>query len=218
MWQLMETHEGEMYATRGEESHSYTDPSSQETRDYQDFLLTHARVYALAQSLSIEALQRMAYLLLLRILASLSPIVSGFSAADDTVVLLRYVYANTTGSREPMRELVSHFAALNFPALQCTNAMKELVGQGGELAMDLVDKVCRRLVASEDELASSQKSHVALADVVKEQRARLETAVKSMPPPMKTKQQTPSYPGSPSPLPSASPLQSKPSRSRVGFA
>lgn len=51
-----------------------------------------------------------------------------------------------------MRRLVSQFAALNFPALQQTEGMEKLLCREGDLARDLMQKVCRRLVVSENEL------------------------------------------------------------------
>lgn len=122
-----------------------------ETHECSGVLFAHANVYALAQSLGIDDLQRIPYRYLAVILDSFKPIDPESHIATITIELLSHVYRNTRSLRDPMRILVSQFAALNFPALQRMDQMKELVRQGGELVVDLVEKVCRRLVASESE-------------------------------------------------------------------
>lgn len=80
------------------------------------------------------------------------------------VQLLHYVYANTNGAGERMQKLVSQFAAFNFPALQSTEEMKDSVRDGDEAAVVVMEKVCRRLLISEDELTSTREICVALED------------------------------------------------------
>lgn len=164
-----------------------------ETHDYGNVLLDHLKVYALAQSLGMEGLRRMAYNRLLEIIDDLKPIAPGSPIAANVVELLRYVYAETHVAEDPMRYLISQFAVLNLPALQSTSELKELVRQDGDLAVDLMEKVCRRLVTSEDKLAQSQKvsrNMVELADqlviekqssaVLKAINDRLEQSLKDM--------------------------------------
>lgn len=150
---LIESHDAQTPAesnpTLAEAEHSYPTLYPMETHDYRCFLFAHAKVYALAQSLGIDDLQGTAYRALAGILDSLQPIDPGSRIAVSSIELLSYVYANTDSSGDQMRKLVSQFAALNFPVLQRVDQMKGLVRQGGELAVDLVEKVCRRLVASE---------------------------------------------------------------------
>ncbi|KAL0634967.1 hypothetical protein Q9L58_006085 [Maublancomyces gigas] len=114
-----------------------------ETHEYSGILFAHANVYALAQSLGIDDLQRMAYRSLAVILDSFKPIDPESHIATITIELLSHVYGNTRSLGDPMRILVSQFAALNFPALQRMDQMKELVRQGGELVVDLVEKRAR---------------------------------------------------------------------------
>lgn len=138
--------------------------------EYHWFLFAHAKVYALAQSLGIVGLQRMAYRSLAGILTSFEPVVEDSVLATSSIELMRYVYSKTHSAEDPMRNLVTQFGALNFPALQRMDGMKEVIRDGGELAVDLVEKVCRRLVVTEDELSVSLGSNAALAVVMEQQR------------------------------------------------
>lgn len=148
--------------TRAEAEPRYSVLYPPETHDYHDFLLAHARVYVLAHSLGIETLQSFAYQRLLAILSDFEPIAPGSNVAVNIVELLYYVYTKTDTEGDPMRRLVTQFAALNFPALQRTDELKERVRQGGELAADLLEKVCRRLVASEAKLTDEGERFAAL--------------------------------------------------------
>lgn len=121
-------------------------------QDYRWVMFAHAKVYALAQSLGIDDLQRMAYRELAGVLAGFEPAVEGSVVATSSIEIMRYVYSKCHSAGDPMRNLVTQFAALNFPALQRMDGMKEVLGGGGELAVDLFEKLCRRLVATEDQL------------------------------------------------------------------
>lgn len=122
------------------------------TQDYRWVMFAHAKVYALAQSLGIDDLQRMAYRELAGVLAGFEPAVEGSVVATSSIEIMRYVYSKCHSAGDPMRNLVTQFAALNFPALQRMEGMKEVLGGGGELAVDLFEKLCRRLVATEGQL------------------------------------------------------------------
>lgn len=127
--------------------------------DYNDVLLAHARVYALAQHLKFEALQKVSLQRLLSALLSIDSVKPESQVVLNVIDLLRYVYSHTassTASEEPIRKIVSQFAALNFPALQSRGEMSELIKEGGELASDLMEKVWKRLVNSEDSLHSTR--------------------------------------------------------------
>lgn len=121
--------------------------------DYGTVLLAHARVYALAQYKDVTALR---VLSLERLLMTLSSIHLYESCLDDHIAasivgLLYYVYSHTDSPQnleEPMRRVVSQFAALNFMALQEKQGMGDLLGEGGDLARDLMKKFRRRLAGS----------------------------------------------------------------------
>lgn len=119
---------------------------------YGAVLLAHAKVYSLAQNQEVEALRDFSYKHLLSVLLGIGPIEPGWRVVVDIINLLRYVYSHTVpaeDAEEPLQNIVSQFAALNFPALQNRDEMAELIREGGKLASDLMDKVCKRLVHSE---------------------------------------------------------------------
>lgn len=121
--------------------------------DFGEVLLAHAKVYFLAQGQKVDALWRMAYKHLLSTLQAIGSVEPGWKVGSNIVDLLRYVYSRpllADAPEEPLRKLVVQFAALNFPALQERSEMAELMREGGSLASDLMDKVCKRLVNSEN--------------------------------------------------------------------
>lgn len=129
------------------------------TCDYEELFLAHAKVYALAQSQGAKILQKLALQRLLTALLTIGSVDPDSPVAINTIDLLRYVYSYPVpleSSKEPMRDMVSHFAALNFPALQSRREMAELMREGGELTSDLMVKVRRRLVNSEDNLRTTR--------------------------------------------------------------
>lgn len=141
---------------------------------YGEVLLAHARVYSLAQNQKVEALQKLAYQRLLSTLLSIGLVEPGSQVAVDFIDLLRYVYSHTISSgrsEEPLQNIVSQFAALNFPALESRDEMAGLIREGGKLASDLMGKVCKRLVNSEDLLQRKSASEA-------ETEAETEEAVK----------------------------------------
>lgn len=120
--------------------------------DFGDVLLAHARVYFLAQDQEVDALRRLAYRHLLSTLRDIGSVEPGWRVGANIVELLRYVYSRTGspgGLEAPLRNLVLQFVALNFPALQGRDEMAGLIREGGELASDLMARVCKRLVSSE---------------------------------------------------------------------
>jgi hypothetical protein len=111
-------------------------------------LLAHAQVYSFAQYHFLPSLQTIALQRLTQVLRRMD--CSETHAIHEISELIRFVYEHTatTGTNEePLRKLVSHFAAINY-----TNLMKgefgEQICQVGDFAVDLGRKVCRRLLAS----------------------------------------------------------------------
>lgn len=121
--------------------------------NYKEVLLSHAKVYCLAQYRSISALRNLAlrriYLILLKI--DLISFKADSIGALNFIDLVVYVYSNTdslTNSEEPLRRLVSQCAALNINALQCRQEMSDLMSEGGDFVNELMPKLCRRLIVS----------------------------------------------------------------------
>lgn len=151
-----------------------------ETHSYRNTFLAHARLYFLAQSQDIDVLRRMAYNRLLLILGNIGPITPDSRVVVDILELLSYVSNNTEGKDDGMRNLVTQFAALNFHALQGKEEMSDLVRWDSQFAVDMMEKVRRRLVASEDERDRYRGISTSLEHVAEELRAEQEncTALK----------------------------------------
>lgn len=125
---------------------------------YKEALLSHAAVYALARYKAVDSLQILALKRLTMTLSRISQILPGSRLPLGVVDLVKYVYSHTDAlrsSEEPLRRLISQFAALNFPALQTGAEFVELMSEGGDFVNDLMAKVSRRLVAAETGLAIS---------------------------------------------------------------
>lgn len=159
----------------------------QEANDHHNVLLAHAKVYALSQSLEVHILSSMAYHRVLGILESLHTITPDSHIRLNVVELLDYVYAHPD---YPMRKLVSQFVAWNFTAMQGLEEMKELMSRGGQLAVELMAKVSRRLVAGEKEINDQReiskgvteqfRSEQVNVKVLQLSKERLEKSVKDM--------------------------------------
>lgn len=121
--------------------------------DYKDALLSNAKVYCLAQYKSISALRSLALRRIFLILQHINPLTAHANshAALNVVDLIAYVYSNTdslVSSEEPLRKLLSQFAAHNLQALQSRPEMMELMSEGGDFVNELMPKICRRLIVS----------------------------------------------------------------------
>lgn len=121
--------------------------------DLGGMLLVHAKVYALASSKSIIPLQTLSLRRLLLVLLRLHPLQPKSHTLKNIVDFASFVYASNisvnidylTGSEEPLRKLTSQFIALNFVAFQSEQRAVELIAEGGDLVVDVMAKVCRRL-------------------------------------------------------------------------
>lgn len=119
---------------------------------YKEALLSHAAVYALARYKAVDSLQILALRRLTMTLSRISQILPDSSLPLGVIDLVKYVYSHTdalSSTEEPLRRLISQFAALNFPALQTGAEFVELMSEGGDFVNDLMAKVSRRLVAAE---------------------------------------------------------------------
>jgi hypothetical protein len=137
--------------------------------DFEDVFLAHAKLYVLASSLEIEALSTLVSQRILRTLLNIGSVQQDSSVPANFVKLARYTYARTDNTGDPLREIVSHFAALNFTALQ-TQDMDSLIGEGGNFAKDLMAKVNIRLISTEMDVkniklrASSEREEIRVDD------------------------------------------------------
>lgn len=121
--------------------------------DYGDVLLSHAKVYHLAHYKEIYPLRALALQHLLVSLWRMDPIDphTGSHNMVRIVELVRDVYDNTDhleNHEEPLRGLVSDYVARNFSSLQSLPKMADLLGEGGDLVMDITAKLARGPSAS----------------------------------------------------------------------
>lgn len=117
--------------------------------DFEEVFLTHAKTYVIAlmfevQDLCVLALQRLA-----RALVNIDSVPPDSLLVSNFIELARYAYSATTKAQDPLREVVSQFAALNFTSIQ-TQEMSGLMGDGGGFPGDLMEKISVRFVASEE--------------------------------------------------------------------
>lgn len=148
-------------------------PFDPAVHDFGDVLFAHARVYFLARDQGVDALQRLAYQHLLSTLRDIGAVEPGWQVCANIVDLLRYAYSHARGASAEVEGLVSQFVALNFPALRGRGEMTGLVREGGELASDLVDRLCVRLVGSESACRAGQQEVDRLNVRIQEGEVRL---------------------------------------------
>lgn len=116
--------------------------------DYREALLSHAKVYHLAHYKAIDPLCTQALQHLLDSLSRIDRIdSSNFSKNVGGVVdLARYVYKNIAhldNHAEPLRRLISHFIASNYLALKSSTELAQLLGEGGDIVVDVMDCLYR---------------------------------------------------------------------------
>ncbi|KAL0634504.1 hypothetical protein Q9L58_006593 [Maublancomyces gigas] len=148
-------------------------PFDPAVHDFADVLFAHARVYFLARDQGVDTLQRLAYQHLLSTLRDIGAVEPGWQVGANIIDLLRYAYSHARGASAELEGLVSQFVALNFPALRGRDEMTGLVREGGELASDLVDRLCGRLVGSESACRAGRQEACALRARIQEEEGRL---------------------------------------------
>jgi hypothetical protein len=114
--------------------------------DVTDVLLCHARVYTLADRFQTQALKDLALCKMHRVLKAL--IMSDDWYIEDIVSLIEYSYENTAGlqrGKEPLRNILAHYAACDFRRLMQQQGFREYVMKGGPFVCDTCEKVSQRL-------------------------------------------------------------------------
>lgn len=110
--------------------------------DFEEVFLAHAKLYAMALKLEVEPLCTLTLQRLLKTLINIGTVQSSSSVPGNFAELARYIYSHTNNEEDPLRRIISQFAALNITSLQ-TKEMKELIGEGGDFATDLAEKTSR---------------------------------------------------------------------------
>ena len=121
--------------------------------DYRVPCLVHAELYALADYLLLPDLRRLALYRLQRTLIFVGFVAPRTRLLSNLISLLQFTYANThnrTDQEEPLRKLVSNFAASN-PKILIERDLQLLLGEGGDLAADLLAKITPGLLEFQDQ-------------------------------------------------------------------
>lgn len=145
-------------------------PQSSCVLDFEAALLTHAKLYALADYMLLPALQAQIFQRLKALFLFISaPAYTSSSGAatlslplgntpviGNIITLIQYVYANTTrleSEDEPLRELISTFIALHYDQFDDEGGeVLEFMAQGGEFQGDVHDKVRRNEITLKNEI------------------------------------------------------------------
>ncbi|KIW81841.1 hypothetical protein Z517_04867 [Fonsecaea pedrosoi CBS 271.37] len=118
---------------------------------YWEPLLTHLDVYSFAKYHLLSELQEIA---LQRSIITLRKMDCTVEFAEQEVSkAVEFVYANIPadrGNEEPMRKLLSQFAAINYTSLM-HGSFEALITRGGDFALDLARKLSRRLLARDSD-------------------------------------------------------------------
>ncbi|KAL8839761.1 MAG: hypothetical protein Q9170_001632 [Blastenia crenularia] len=119
-----------------------------EELDYEATLLTHAKLYVMACFYGLGALKNMAWQRLRAVLVSIGKPKQDTTVIYDLVALIHYVYDKTgdisDDEEEPLRMLVSTFAALhftNFQGLEVKQIMLSEEEGDREFVVDLMEKL-----------------------------------------------------------------------------
>lgn len=123
--------------------------------NYETTFMTHAELYHMACTYQLDALKNMAWQRLRSVLVSIGKPVAGSSVIENMITLIRYTYEVTGevgNEEEPLRKLVTTFAALHFTRFKGTvvdELMKSASEPDREFVVDLMAMV-RQKVDSRD--------------------------------------------------------------------
>ncbi|KAH0834571.1 hypothetical protein FOPE_03683 [Fonsecaea pedrosoi] len=137
---------------------------------YWEPLLAHLEVYSFAKYHLLSELQELA---LQRSIVTLRKMDCTVEFAEQEVSkAIEFVYANIPadrGNEEPMRKLLSQFAAINYTSLM-HGSFEALITRGGDFALDLARKLSRRLLARDSDALVQDE----LEDRIRNLEARLQ--------------------------------------------
>lgn len=115
---------------------------------FEDVLIAHAKVYAMANYKSVDSLRALALKRMQITLMAVHPIQPKSHIAVNVANFVDYVYDNTDKlslSEEPLRKLTSRFIALNLVAFQTNSKALQIFADGGDFVIDVISKVCETL-------------------------------------------------------------------------
>jgi hypothetical protein len=121
--------------------------NSNPTEDYTTVFLGHAQLYAFAENWGIDALKTLALFKLHKTLVSFTLYAD---RRPDVVELLRYTFSNDhtpdrVGAVDDLRSLVMLYTACEVESLVHCPEFLSLIGEGGQLAQNLVQMLMKRI-------------------------------------------------------------------------
>jgi hypothetical protein len=121
--------------------------NSNPTEDYTTVFLGHAQLYAFAENWGIDVLKTLALFKLHKTLVSFTLYAV---RRPDVVELLRYTFSNDhtpdrVGALDDLRSLVMLYTACEVESLVHCPEFLSLVGEGGQLAQNLVQMLMKRI-------------------------------------------------------------------------
>ncbi|KAL9615062.1 MAG: hypothetical protein Q9167_000485 [Letrouitia subvulpina] len=128
--------------------------------DYEDTLMTHAKLYVMADYFLLSELQNLTLHRLRSSLLTLEPLIPESQQMSNVVHLIDYVYEHTVEpiiGENPMRRLVSQYAALQFTNFK-GDGIRQLLAKGGDFVPDLMEKYVRRVTCGIISTPSKEKS------------------------------------------------------------
>ncbi|KAL6720518.1 hypothetical protein ACLMJK_002442 [Lecanora helva] len=143
---------------------------------YLPTLMSHAKLYGLANYLILPDLQRLSFNHIREVIFWLKELPEDSRTVTEIVELTRYVYENTDGlenTEDPLRSFLATYIGLQ-PSWT-RQGFDALIEEGGDIAVDISGKVRQRLEHVEKELDASLKKAKKNAASSKK-RKRLETS------------------------------------------
>lgn len=119
--------------------------------DYENTFMTHAKLYVMACFYLLDALKNMSWQRLRSVLISIGKPSPRTPVIGNVMTLIHYVYQETgdhSTDEEPLRMLVTSFAALHYTNLEGTGVKNLLLSAeetDREFVVDLFEKVARQM-------------------------------------------------------------------------
>lgn len=136
--------EKDLLATRSDET-NYFDPSE---FDFREAFLAHGKACALAHSLDIEPLEKLAIVRLEEVFSKITSLTPEAQAVSNFAELVGYAYEYSKSKK--LREALLKFFSPNVSVLKGLELQK-LVSRCGDLASDVMEILCAKLEGSERE-------------------------------------------------------------------
>ncbi|KAL7627928.1 hypothetical protein AAE478_002123 [Parahypoxylon ruwenzoriense] len=139
------TKKDEMWTKFKEDEAGEENPNTEPTADFSEVLLSHARLYALADLYDIDTLMTLCVRKLHRTLKAFN--LHNGARATDVAQLIDYSYKNTIskqGKQDKLRNLLATYAACKIEELWSNLYFKDVL-ESGDVSKSIVEQLLRRL-------------------------------------------------------------------------